>query len=233
MLLRIHRFFLSQAFYPIVLSSLLALSIYIGRVLYSGSRVVYANLVWNLFLAWIPYIFSMISALLSRVLPRLWWLAFFPGVIWLAFFPNAPYLVTDFLHLTPRQGIPLWYDILLLASFSWTGVFLAIASLRTMQELVKAHLGWLVSWLFVAVALSLSGLGIYLGRFERWNSWDILFHPKSILADIAVRLINPFDNMRFFGFTILFTAFLTVCYLVFVSMSHPAVPSPVQEERTR
>lgn len=224
-LLSIHRFFTSQAFYPILLSSLLALSIYVGRVLYSGSRVVYANLVWNLFLAWIPYIFSMVSAAISRLAPRLWWLAIFPGLIWLAFFPNAPYLVTDFLHLAPRQGIPLWYDILLLASFSWTGIFLAIASLRTMQGLVKAHLGWIVSWLFVAIALGLSGLGIYLGRFERWNSWDILFHPKSILADIAVRLANPFDNLRFFGFTILFTAFLTVCYLVFVSMSQPAEPS--------
>jgi uncharacterized membrane protein len=138
----------------------------------------------------------------------------------LIFFPNAPYIVTDFFHLTPRPSIPLWYDIMLITAFSWTGIFLALASLRTMQGLVKIYLGEIVGWIFVGVSLALSGLGIYLGRFERWNSWDLLVHPHRILADIAVRFYDPLSNIRFFSFTILFTAFLLVCYLTFISMRH-------------
>ncbi len=220
---RLHRFLTSQSFYPIVLSSTLAVTIYLGRVVYSGIWIVYRNLIWNLFLAWIPYIFSMLAATLHRSFPRRWWLLIAPAGIWLLFFPNAPYIVTDFFHLSTNYNVPMWYDILMLTSFSWTGIFLTIASLRTMQGLVKFYLGGFLSWVFVIFSLGLGGLGIYLGRFERWNSWDMLSHPQKILKDILVPFANPLNSLRFFGFTILFTAFLVVCYLMFISMRHPGV----------
>jgi len=218
LLSRLNRFLMSQSLYPILLSSILAMAIFAVRVYMSGSLRIYSNLVWNLFLAWIPYLFAVQAAALYYLFPKQWWMLIVPGGIWLAFFPNAPYIVTDFFHLEDRLYIPLWYDILMLTTFAWTGVFLAIASLRTMQALVKIHFGKFLSWVFVAVALSLSGLGIYLGRFERWNSWDLLSHPKSILKDVAVQVIDPFSNLSFFGFTILFTFFLFICYLMFVSI---------------
>jgi len=213
-----HHFLLGQAFYPIFLSSLLATVFFVGRVVYSMNGLIYRNLIWNLFLAWIPYFFSILAAGLYSIFPRQWWLLILPGAVWLAFFPNAPYLLTDFLHLTDRPPVPLWYDIGLLASFAWSGMFLALASLKTMQELVKAHLGWLVSWLFTLLALVLGGLGLYLGRFSRWNSWDLLSQPDAILLDIASRLTNPLTNLRFFGFILMFTAILLVCYLTFISV---------------
>lgn len=217
---KIHRFLLSQSFYPLLLSTILAFGIFGGRIVLSNSWVVYRNLVWNLFLAWVPYFFSFLSAAIHRLFPRQWWLLIVPGALWLVFFPNAPYIITDFLHLEQRPYVPLWYDILLLATFAWTGCFLAIASLRTMQWVIKTYLGWFVSWFFVAAALGLTGLGIYLGRFSRWNSWDLLFHPKRILYDVLTRFANPLDNLRFFGFTLLFTAFLFVAYLTFLSVRH-------------
>lgn len=215
---RIHRFLVGQMMYPILLSTMLALVLFAGRVYLSGSWRIYGNLVWNIFLAWIPYLFSISAASLQRLVPRAGLLLVVPGVLWLVFFPNAPYIVTDFLHLEQRPYVPLLYDILLLASFSWTGLFLAIASLRTMQVLVKIYLGNLISWFFVAMALGLSGLGIYLGRFERWNTWDLVFHFDTILKNTASRMLNPMDNLRFIGFTMLFTAFLLVCYLTFISV---------------
>jgi len=223
--LRIHRFLAGQLFYPILMSSVLAAGIFVGRVFLSDTSIIYRNLVWNLFLAWIPYIFSMVAAGFHHLFPRQWWLLALPGSAWLAFFPNAPYLLTDFLHLTERPPVPMWYDIGLLATFSWTGLFLASASLRTMQELVKAHLGWLVSWLFAAMALGLGGLGIYLGRFSRWNSWDLLNQPKEILKDVAYRFVHPFSNLTFFGFTLMFSAFLLICYLTYISV-HRVTESP-------
>lgn len=216
----LHRFLTSQSLYPILLSTFLALAFFVGRVLYSGIWWHYSNLVWNLFLAWVPYLFSILAAGIYLKYPHQWWLLLVPGVLWLVFFPNAPYIVTDFLHLEYRPPVPLWYDIGLLATFAWTGCFLAIASLRTMQFLVRQSLGSFLSWAFAAGALALSGLGIYLGRFGRFNSWDLIFQPKDVVRDIFVRMLNPFNNLRFFGFTIMFTAFLLVLYLMFVSIRH-------------
>jgi uncharacterized membrane protein len=214
---RTHRFLTSQTIYPIILSTLFALALLGARVLQSRSFA-YQNLIWNLFLAWLPYLFSVWAAALYASRPGRWWVIIFPGFLWLVFFPNAPYILTDFLHLAKRPSIPIWYDILMLATFAWTGCFLAIASLRTMQMLVKNHLGWLMSWIFVGAVLTLGGLGIFLGRFLRWNSWDIFISPKEIFHDVAIRVVNPLSNLNFFGFTLLFTTFLLVCYLMFISI---------------
>jgi uncharacterized membrane protein len=231
-ILRVHRFFSSQALYPLVLSTALALVFFAGRVIY-GQTWNYSNLVWNLFLAWVPYFFSLFAAVLHAFFPRHWWMLLLPGALWLIFFPNAPYIVTDFLHLTPRPPIPLWYDIGLLATFAWTGCFLAIASLRTMQHLVKTYLGKVTGWLFAGASLALCGLGIYLGRFGRWNSWDLFYQPQDIIQDVLVRLANPFNNLRFFAFTLMFTTFLSVSYLMFVSITRledPERNEPVKKK---
>jgi uncharacterized membrane protein len=87
-----------------------------------------------------------------------------------------------------------------------------------MQIITGAYLGKIASWFFVFLALSLSGLGIYLGRFGRWNSWDLLLNPTHIMAEVTGSLLEPLENLRFFGFTVLFTTFLFICYLTFISM---------------
>lgn len=214
---RVHRFLLNQSLYPLLLSTLLAMTLLIARVVYSHTFA-YQNLVWNLFLAWIPYLFSFWAALLYSAKPGRWWVLIFPGILWLIFFPNAPYIVTDFLHLSYRPNIPIWYDILLLATFAWTGCFLAIASLRTMQIIVRKHAGWLISWAFAIGVIALGGLGIYLGRFSHWNSWDLFTQPKAIVSEVVLRMVNPLNHLGFFGFTFLFTAFLFVSYLMFTTM---------------
>jgi uncharacterized membrane protein len=218
---RFHHYLANGAFYTIVLISLFSLALYLGRVWYSQTWVVYANLVWNLFLAWVPYAFSMVTDGLNRLLPRRWLLQLIPGIIWLMFFPNAPYIMTDFFHLQERPGSPLWYDILLLFSFSLTGLFLAMISMRTMQRVVRFYVGGILSWVFVLLVLSVSGVGIYLGRFERWNSWDMLSHPSRILLDVIRPMSEPFNSLRFFGVSILFAVFLLLCYLLVMSLSHP------------
>ena len=113
----------------------------------------------------------------------------------------------------------MWFDIGLISIYAFTGLFLAAASLRTMQSLVKAYLGGWVSWLFAFLTIGLGGLGIYLGRFGRVNSWDLLFHPFRIARQLVAPILNPLNNLRFFGFTIMFTAILLVFYLMFVSVS--------------
>jgi uncharacterized membrane protein len=222
---RLHKFLASQTVYPILLSTLFALALYVARVLQSHSFA-YLNLIWNLFLAWVPFWLSIWAAALYTNRPGRWWVLIFPGFLWLIFFPNAPYIITDFLHLSDRPRIPMWYDILMLATFAWTGCFLAIASLRTMQIIVKDHIGWVFSWAFAGIALGLGGLGIYLGRFSRWNSWDIFLSPNEILYEVVLKTVNPLSNLRFFGFTILFSSFLLICYLMFITIrKEPQFPN--------
>lgn len=209
---RAHWFLKRQAFYPLLLSTALAASLFSGRVLRSRS-LVFLFLVWNLLLAWIPYLSAAWADALHRRRPRQWWLLIPPGLLWLAFFPNAPYLVTDLLHLRERTPIPIWYDIGMLAVFAWAGLFLGVFSLRIMQRLVRDYLGALLSWCFVFLVLALGGLGIYLGRFLRWNSWDLVFSPRGVLNDLTVRILDPLNNLQTFGVTFLFAAILLVCYL--------------------
>lgn len=214
---KLHQFLLDQTLYPIILSTAFALVLFSLRV-FQSYTLAYSNLIWNLFLAWVPLLFSLWAAVLYTSRPDRRWVIVFPGLLWLLFFPNAPYIITDFLHLKERPGVPIWYDILMLAAFAWTGFFLAITSLRTMQLLVKTQLGWLLSWIFAGGVLAMAGIGIYLGRFSRWNSWDVFFSPKEILYDVAVRVLHPLSNLSFYGFTSITTAFLVICYLMFISI---------------
>jgi uncharacterized membrane protein len=178
-----------KLFYSLVLSSMLACALLAGRMRLSGSWT-YVFLVWNLFLAWVPYLCSLWAVRTQRLKPDSLWRLIIPAGVWLIFLPNAPYILTDFVHLRPRHAIPLWYDIALIGSFAWAGCFLAIVSLYWMEEVVKAALGTMASRVFVISSVLLSGLGVYLGRFLRWNSWDLLFSPHAILADIAQILAN-------------------------------------------
>ena len=211
-------FLAHQSILPLLLSSGLAVTFYILRVVYANSWN-YNNLLWNLVLAWVPYTFSFLAATFSRLFPRQWWLIVLAGLPWLAFFPNAPYMITDFYHLAQRPPVPFWYDIGLITIFTFAGLFLAIASLRTMHQLVDSAWGKVSGWLFAIVVLSLAGLGVYLGRFGRYNSWDLLIQPKTVLKDIAIQLLNPLDNLGFVGFTLMFTSIMIVFYLMFVSVN--------------
>lgn len=212
----IYAFLVRHSGVPVVLSSSLAVALFAGRV-YRSHSATYVFLLWNLFLAWIPYLSSLWAGHLHWRYPRLWWVLVIPGLLWLAFFPNAPYIITDFWHLQERAPIPLWYDLGMLSVFALTGLFLAVFSLRTMQGLVKEYLGAIASWLFVVVVLGLGGLGVYLGRFLRWNSWDLLLNPGGVLADIAIRVADPPSHPRTFCVTLLFAAILFVSYLAFTS----------------
>jgi len=208
----LHHFLQQQGFYPAMLSTLLCLGLFAGRAYLSKTWTFYF-LLWNLFLAWVPYLGSLAAAYLHERHPRHWWMLVPLGVISVAFFPNAPYIVTDFLHLSERPPVPLWYDIGLLASFAWTGIVMGVYALHVLQEIVKGWIGVLLSWLFVLIVIGLSGMGIYMGRFLRWNSWDLVLQPKAVLYDIAVRLRHPLGNPGTYGVTLLYAALMFVCYL--------------------
>ncbi|MDF1515925.1 MAG: DUF1361 domain-containing protein [Anaerolineae bacterium] len=194
-----------------MISSLLAIVLLAGRFYLSRSWTYYF-LLWNLTLAWVPYIASICAYAVHHEYPKRWLLIIVLAGISILFFPNAPYIVTDFLHLTARWPVPLWYDTGLLAAFSWAGLLLGVYALRLLHTILEDWLGKIAGWFFVLCVVNLSGFGIYLGRFLRWNSWDLVTNPRALLLDIAVRLRYPLDNKQAYGVALLFAALLFSCY---------------------
>lgn len=184
-----------------------------ARMAYSNTDD-YSTLVWNLGLAWIPFLFASIAYVVSWSRKFLYLVVPVCAFIWLIFFPNAPYILTDFQHLhTNPSNAPLWYDVLMLTWFAWTGLLLGLVSLHFMQEIVTRAFGKTLGWLFIILVTILSSIGIFLGRFHRWNSWDILGDPLPIASDIWQWLRHPFSNLRVYGFTVLFTILFLFVYL--------------------
>ena len=194
--------------------SVAALLVEIGE---TGSSF-YRFLVWNLFLAWVPLAAALACLAFARA--RNYGLAVGAGVIWLLFFPNAPYMLTDYVHIRDvRLTSPLWWDALMLSSFVWTGLMLGFVSLFLMQGVWSAHVGRFTSWLLAALALALGSFGVYLGRFVRLNSWDALLHPRSVAHIIATQVENPVHQPRLVGVLGLLTAFMLIGYVVVCSFA--------------
>lgn len=180
------------------------------RVSLSGTSF-FLFLNWNLFLAGIPYFLtSIISSQKRGSIQKLKILGV--SLIWLLFFPNAPYILTDLFHLRIESSIPKWFDLILIISFAWTGLLFGFLSLMKIEMLFASFLSKKqVTW-FSSGILFLASFGVYLGRFLRWNSWDVINNPSHLLFDISDRVINPFDHPRTWGVTILFGLLLNLIY---------------------
>ena len=198
----------------LLLASATATLLVVARVLHTG-RPTYAFLVYNLALAWIPLAFASAAASFDASRSRLGSaLALICGGGWLIFFPNAPYLMTDLMHLRVNGNRLFWVDLTALQAFAWTGLVLGFVSLDLVQRLVARRVGRVMSWVFAGAVLAASAFGIYLGRFHRWNSWDVLRAPRALLRDVAATLLHPFPNAQVIGHCAVLSAFLFTAYVV-------------------
>ena len=182
-------------------------------IFYRGKQTFFF-LNWNLFLAWIPYLIALslpyfYQKLNSKILIGCLLFA------WLLFFPNAPYILTDFLHLQKRTSIPIWFDLMLLSSFAWTGLMLGYLSLLEVKRFLLMFFSKKIVHYLSIFSIVLCGFGIYLGRFQRWNSWDILTQPSSLFMDILNVLILP----QTIGLTFVFSTFLLLGYLMLTALA--------------
>jgi len=137
---------------------------------------------------------------------------------WLIFFPNAPYILTDFQHLVKLRDVPVWYDVILLLWFAFTGLLLGMVSLFLMQEVIRREFGRWVGWGFVAVVSVLTSAGVYVGRFLRWNSWDIFRDPTGMAQYTLKSAQEP--SLQSIGFTGLFGAFFLFLYITLYTFGH-------------
>jgi uncharacterized membrane protein len=225
------------------LSSAAGLAMLAFRLGYGGRRG-YWSLPWDLFLAWVPVPLAFAVARLEEREKKPWAKLLLIAFLWLLFFPNAPYLVTEFMHLhpshaiydgflpqplidhSPRGSIPVWFDVLMLSTYAWTGLLLGFVSLYVIHRTARRLAGQACGWATAFVGTTLCAFGVSLGRFERWNSWDLLTRPLSLLSDVFDRMINPLAHPRTLGATILLAGFLMLGYLSLVALTRLGSSDP-------
>jgi uncharacterized membrane protein len=194
------------------------------RVERTGSEQ-FLFMIWNMFLACIPLFASrLLQVAHVRKIPDAWQLLLL--VVWLLFLPNAPYVITDLIHLQPNLTMRLyWYDMALLLSCGAVGVMLGYASTLDVHRIVEERFGQRVGWAMAVATLLLSGFAIYLGRVLRWNSWDVVTNPGELFVTILDHVINPYMYLHVWAFSGLCGLGLLFGYLSlhWLTTSQPAV----------
>jgi uncharacterized membrane protein len=213
-------FFLALSLF---LCSLTCVLLLIFRISITGSYR-YKFFVWNLFLAWIPFFISLLLLFYFNKFKnwKKYAVFFITALFWLIFYPNSSYIISDFIYLAKypikifnnnflsKPSNIMWFDILLVFSFAFLGHFIGLISLFVFHKIFKVLFSNFQSWLFVFIAVILSGFGIYLGRFNRLNSWDLVTMPYETTLEIT----NSIFSVRALLFSIGFSLFTFVTYIV-------------------
>ena len=198
----------------------LAVLLNIARVAFSGS-IYFLYLLWNLFLAFLPFCISLFLMWYSihAKKPHLAVL-FLGGLLWLILFPNAPYIVTDVMHLKESHAVPVWYDALLLFTSAWTGMLLGLYSLAHIEKTLETLYSKKLTWVLLTLCIFLASFGVYIGRFLRLNSWDIFANPQDLSSGIWGVFSNPQVHAQGFWVTASFFVFILLSYLAWKSGKH-------------
>lgn len=195
----------------LTLMTLFCLSLSLFRYYISETKVFFF-LNWNLFLAWIPlWLTTFIFAFNSKNRISLTFII----IAWILFFPNSPYILIDLFHLKVRNTIPVWYDLIVILSYTWTGLVCGFVSLNDIEKRLANYYKANLINSIVIIFLFISSFGVYLGRFLRWNSWDVLNNPFGLFNDIFIRIIYPLEYTKTWGVTVLMGIMLNFVYFTF------------------
>jgi uncharacterized membrane protein len=213
----------ARPMFAMVFASAVCVGLVIARVAWTHN-VDYFFLLWNLFLAWLPLVPALLAVEYRRKHLLLDWRLAALSFVWLLLFPNAPYIFTDIIHLTRGFQAHFWVDLALFLSCAFTGLVLGFVSLYLMQSVVRQMYGPRSSWCFVALVAALSGLGIYFGRFLRFNSWDIIVRPVELSRSLGKWAAQPLANSHPYAFPVLFAIFVFITYLMLYALTHLRQP---------
>ena len=181
------------------------------RIWYVGNTT-YGFMAWNMILAVIPL--GAASAFRSAARgPGLLVVKIVAFAVWLTFLPNAPYMVTDLVHLSHQPPVPLWFDVAFFGSFAATGVLIGYASVADVQTVFSRWYGRGIGYVVAVGSLLLSGFGIYLGRVLHWNSWDVVASPATLAGEISDKMLNPISHSSAWAVSAIYGMGLVLGYL--------------------
>jgi len=183
----------------------------VARIAYTG-ELTFVFFVWNLFLAFVPlFITGWLQQNPSFVEVRWKFAAAF--ICWLLFIPNSFYIITDLFHLQTYHGMPVWFDLTLIFSFAWNGLLLGIISVRDMEKMMRQQVGYRNELWFIYPIMCMNAFGVYLGRYLRFNSWDIISSPLGLAMDIADILVHPVAYKHAWGMVACYSVLMTIIYV--------------------
>ncbi|GCF07260.1 DUF1361 domain-containing protein [Dictyobacter arantiisoli] len=221
--------FVTTALLLPMLGSVILFSILTVGLLFARARIfpypLYKPMLLNLFLAWIPIVCvsSALFFFLTSITSQLW-LVILLLCIWFVFFPNSTYLVTEFHHLKEEVNtVPFWFDTIVILSLALCGVLLGSFSLLLIHRILDLYLPPILSWPLIVAYFFLSNVGIYIGRFLRFNSWDVLTKPLKLAKNILAELKDRQKANSLLLFSTLFTIFLLTFYLFLYSAVTPII----------
>ncbi len=201
----------------LLISTIFCVSMVATRM-YRSYTLAYIFLIWNLALAWVPYLISLRFIRYDIRQQKISSIGIL--FVWVLFLPNGPYIITDLIHLRLREPIPLWYDVLLVSTVAWNGLILTLLSVGNIHRKLQSHFSAWKLWIGLFILFLSTGYGIYIGRFLRLNSWDIFLHPISLLHYSLIDLIHPFHHTTAVWVTVLIGVFLSFSYTVFYLIGH-------------
>lgn len=172
----------------------------------------YLFLAWNLFLAFIPYFITEFLIGRPYLLARKWKLCallFF----WLLFIPNTFYIVTDLFHLHQFDNAPRWFDLALIFSFAWNGLLMGVLSIRRIEQVLLLVFQKELSFFFLSSIMWLNALGVYVGRYLRFNSWDVFTQPFSLFTEMTEMLLHPIRNKMDWSMVSVWSLFMLLLYV--------------------
>ena len=194
-------------------SSLFSIALVTLRLLYTNSWVL-VHLAWNLFLAWIPYWITIKMNNHSYHLNNKWKFILL-SLLWLLFIPNAFYILTDLFHLKDRAESSRWIDLTIIFSFAWNGLMMGIISVWRMEKIITPFLPGKKQYYFLYPLMGLIALGVYIGRYGRFNSWDIISDPFDLAGVLLNLFIHPFQN--------LYPWIMISCFAVFIILVYGSI----------
>jgi uncharacterized membrane protein len=206
----------SEVSRSLMLSCAFSLSILAARIMYTGEAM-FLFLAWNLFLAYLPYSLStwMEKRPFLANRPLFFWSAL---AAWLLIVPNSFYIITDLFHLRKAESMPLWFDLALIFSFTWNALLMGMLSVRQMERLVEEK--WKGATVFFSTpVMFLIALGIYIGRYLRYNSWDVLTNPFQLLQDLLDLVLHPVHYRFDWSMVLCYGLLLTFAYITLKRLS--------------
>ena len=204
----------SNEFIYLVIISLISIFFVELRNKFYPQHSTYYFFIWNLFLAWVPYVLSILFVFINKKgFSKISSIILLP---WLIFFPNTFYLISDLIHITRTYNDSIWYHIIMIFPFIWSGIMLGSASLNHIYSVFKNKLKFYEKTILFQSIIFLTAVGIYLGRIPRWNSWDLIHNYMSIFSDIKKIFFAKSNDPE----SIIFIAgFFIICNIVWYGIS--------------
>lgn len=174
------------------------------------------NIEWmsfNIFLASLPFVLSFFLFRKDQKISIIWLFGLFVFII---FLPNAPYVLTDLMHLykgTAPESIKFVVTVV------WQYIILILAGCALFAESFKRFEQFALSrvkinfHIFRVIVFLILSIGVYLGRFLRLNSWDVFLKPTYVLENLNA-LLN-IDAVFYIG---LFTTLLILIYYIYENL---------------